>query len=76
MKRFNYNGKEYEVQGKQYEYNGENYNCLYIKTDDFECVVDGMNGTEINDDFDFKIVLENEYLITGYDCLELVKSFN
>lgn len=76
MKRFNYNGKEYEVQGKQYKYYGENYNCLYIKADDFECVIDGMEEADINDDFDFETVMENEYLIKGYDCLQLVKTFN
>lgn len=72
MKRFNYNGKEYEVQEKDYTYHGDNYNCLYIKTDDFECITDPI---EITDDLEFKIVMENEYLITGDDLLEIKDCF-
>lgn len=73
MKKFTYNGQEYEVQERTYEYNGGNFNCLYIKSDDFECVIEDMSIDVVNDDSDFETVMETEYLVTDENFLKLVR---
>lgn len=74
MKQYKYDGKEYTVQDKQYKYKGDTYPALYIKSNDGEeYVVDTLTEAEILDDCDFECVMENEYLDTSQEFLELVK---